>query len=58
MDIETVLAMAIAAVAEESGVDTNRVTVRSFKEIEPSSLDAFIKEHGISYSKYQLEVYR
>lgn len=55
MEIEKVLAMAVAAVAEENGVEPKRVTVRSFKEIQRSSLEKFIEDNNISYHKYQLE---
>ena len=55
MEIEKILAMAVAAVAEENGVEPKRVTVRSFKEIQKSSLEKFIEDNNISYHKYQLE---
>ena len=55
MEIEKVLAMAVAAVAEENAVEPKRVTVRSFKEIQKSSLEKFIEDNNISYRKYQLE---
>ena len=55
MEIEKVLAMAVAAVAEETGVDTKHVVVRSFREIQKSSLEQYIEDHRISYRKYQLE---
>ena len=55
MEIEKVLAMAVAAVAEENGVEPKRVTVRSFKEIQKSSLEQYIEDHHISYHKFQLE---
>lgn len=55
MEIEKVLAMAVAAVAEESGVESKRMTVRSFKEIQKSSLEKYIEDNNIFYHKYQLE---
>ena len=54
-EIDRVLAMAVAAVAEECGVESKRVTVRSFKEIQKSSLEKYIEDNKISYHKYQLE---
>ena len=54
MEIEKVLAMAVAAVAEEEHVEPKRVVVRSFKEIQKSSLEKFIEDRGISYRKYYL----
>ena len=55
MEIEKGLSMAVAAVAEENGVEPKHVTVRSFKEIQKSSLEKFIEDNNISYHKYQLE---
>lgn len=55
MEIEEVLAMAVACVAEESGVDPKHVIVRSFREVPKSSLQKYIEENKISYRKYQLE---
>lgn len=55
MEIEKVLAMAVAAVAEENGVEPKKVIVRFFKEIQKSSLEQFIEENHIAYRKYQLE---
>ena len=47
--------MTVAAVAEENGVEPKKVIVRSFKEIQKSSLEQFIEENHIAYHKYQLE---
>lgn len=55
MKIEIVLAMAVAAVAEENGVEPEHVIVRSFKEIQKSSLKKYIEDNQITYHKYQLE---
>ena len=55
METEKILAMAVAAVAEENGVDPKRVVVSSFKEIRKSSLEQYIEENHIVYHKYQLE---
>lgn len=55
MELEKVLAMAVAAVAEENGVEANHITVLSFKEVQKSSLEKFIEDNHISYHKYQLE---
>ena len=55
MELKKVLAMAVAAVAEENGVESKHVTVRSFKEIQKSSLEKFIEDNNITYHKYQLE---
>ena len=55
MELEKILAMAVAAVAEECHVQPEHVVVRSFKEIQKSSLEQYIEENHISYQKYQLE---
>lgn len=55
MEIQKVLAMAIDAVAEENGVSPKQIIVRSFNEIQTSSLEKYIKDNNISYHKYQLE---
>ncbi|MBR2529109.1 MAG: hypothetical protein IKE58_11645 [Blautia sp.] len=55
METEKILAMAVAAVAEEKGVQPKHVRVLSFKEIQKSSLEKFIEDNHISYHKYQLE---
>ncbi len=55
MEIEKVLAMAVAAVAEETGVEPKRVIVKSFREIGKTSLERYIEENHIAYHKYQLE---
>ena len=55
MEIEKVLAMAVAAVAEENGIEPRHVVVRSFKEIQKSSLEKYIEDNHITYRKYQLE---
>lgn len=54
MEIEMILSMAVAAVAEDSGVNPKRVVVRSFKEIQKSSLEKYIEDNHILYHKYQL----
>ena len=55
MEIEKVLAMAVAAVVEENGIEPRHVVVRSFKEIQKSSLEKYIEDNHIAYQKYQLE---
>ena len=55
MELEKILAMAVAAVAEETGAEAKRIVVRSFREIQKSSLEKYIEENHITYHKYQLE---
>ena len=54
MELEKVLVMAVAAIAEENGTDVNHVVVRSFREVKKSSLEQYIADNNISYHKYQL----
>jgi len=56
LDTEKALAMAVAAVAEENGVAPHRVCVKSFKEIQKSSLEKYIEDNDISFQKFRLEV--
>ena len=44
MEESLIVAMAVAAIAEENGTDTNHVIVRSFREVQKSSLEQFIEE--------------
>lgn len=55
MEKEQIIAMAVAAVAEENGVAPKRVTVLSFRELKKSSLEQYIEENHIDYHKFQLE---
>ena len=55
LEIEKALVMAVAAVAEENGVAPGRVCVKSFKEIQKSSLEKYIEDNNISFQKYYLE---
>lgn len=54
MDKEQIIAMAVAAVAEELKTETKRIRVLSFKEIEKSNLEKYIEEKSLQYHKYQL----
>ena len=55
METEKIVAMAVAAIAEETGSDPKQVVVRSFREIHKSSLEQYIADQHISWHKYQLE---
>lgn len=55
MEIEKIVAMAVACIAEESGVEPKNVIVRSFREVEKTGLEKYIEDNHISYHKYQLE---
>lgn len=53
-DLNTVAALAVAAIAEDAGVDVTCVRIRSLKEKAKSPLDRYLNDRGISYRKYQL----
>lgn len=55
INVEKIVAMAVAVVAEENGVSPKRVVVRSFREIQKSSLERYIEDNKITYHKYRLE---
>ncbi len=54
MEIEQIVAMAVACIAEEIKTDISAIRVISFKEIKKSSLEQYISEHQIRYTKYRL----
>ena len=52
---EQIVAMAVAAIAEETGTDARDLRVVSFREIGESSLMKYVREKNINYKKYTLE---
>ena len=54
MKKDEVIAMSVAAIAEELKTDIKRIRVKSFKEVEKSNLEKYIEEKSIRYRKYQL----
>ena len=52
---EEIVAMAVAAIAEETGTDARDLRVVSFREIGESSLMKYVREKNINYKKYTLE---
>lgn len=51
---EQIVAMAVAAIAEETQEDVSRLRVVSFREAYPSGLERYIAENNIQYKKYEL----
>ena len=51
---ETIVAMAVAAVAEEMNEEVSNLRVVSFREVHKSSLEQYIADRHIAYKKYQL----
>ena len=54
MEKDQIVAMAVAAIAEQLETGIHRIRVLSFKEVEKSSLERYIEEKAIRYQKYQL----
>ena len=52
---EEIGAMAVAAIAEETGTDCKNIRVKSFKEASLTGLQKYIQENSITYKKYTLE---
>lgn len=52
---EEIVAMAVAAIAEETGTDARNLRVVGFRELGESGLMKYIREKNISYKKYSLE---
>lgn len=52
---EEIIAMAVAAIAQESGTDARNLRVNSFREISLSGLMQYLADNNIEYKKYTLE---
>ena len=55
MDMDELVAMAVAAVAENMRQDIRRIRVMSFREVFPSSLENYLAERRISFKRYELK---
>ena len=55
MDMDELVAMAVAAVAEDLRQDIRRIRVVSFREISPSPLEHYLAERKISFKRYELK---
>ena len=55
MDMDEVVAMAVAAVAEDLRQDIKRIRVVSFREVFPSPLENYLAEKKISFKRYELK---
>ena len=51
---EQIVAMAVAAVAEEEGCTADTLRVVSFREIRKTPLEQYLADRGLTYHKYQL----
>ena len=55
MDMDELVAMAVAAVAEDMQTDAKRIRVVSFHEVFPSPLERYLAERKISFKRYELK---
>ncbi len=55
MDMDELVAMAVAAIAEDLRQDIRRIRVVSFQEVFPSPLDRYLVERKISFKRYELK---
>lgn len=54
MELEQIVAMAVAVIAEENSVEPKHVIVYKFAEVQQNGLQKYLAENNISYHKYQL----
>ena len=55
LDMNELVAMAVAAVAEDLRQDIRRIRVVSFREVFPSPLENYLVEREISFKRYELK---
>ena len=55
MEMDELVAMAVAAVAENMRLDIRRIRVVSFREVFPSPLENYLAERKISFKRYELK---
>ena len=55
LDMDELVAMAVAAVAEDMRTDAKRIRVVSFREIFPGPLENYLAERKISFKRYELK---
>ena len=52
---EQFVAMAIAAIAEETKTDAKNLRVVSFREVQKTPLMQYVSDNNINYKRYELE---
>ena len=55
LDMDELVAMAVAAVAEDMRTDVKRIRVVNFHEVLPGPLDRYLAERRISFRRYELK---
>ena len=51
---DEIVAMAIAAIAEELYTNVKKIRVKSFSEVQKNDLEKYIEENHINYTKFSL----
>ena len=55
MNIDELVAMAVAAIAEDMQQDIKQIRVVSFREVFPGPLEHYLAERKISFKRYELK---
>lgn len=55
LDMDELVAMAVATVAEDMQTDAKRIRVMDFHEVFPSPLERYLAERKISFKRYELK---
>lgn len=53
---EMLVAMSVAVIAEDMGIDSEQLCVVSFHEVRESPLKRYLKEKDILFNKFTIEV--
>ena len=53
---EMLVAMSVAVIAEDMGIDSEQLRVVSFHEVRESPLKRYLKEKDILFNKFTIEV--
>ena len=54
MEREKVMAISLALIADELGVDPSDLRILRFRELSGGTLETYLEEKGISFCQYQL----
>ena len=54
MEREKVMAISLALIADELGVDPSELRILRFRELPEGTLETYLEENGLSFRQYQL----
>ncbi len=54
MESEKVMAIGLALIADELGVDPSELRILRFREVASGSLETYLEETGIPFRRYEL----